>query len=106
MIPPNIKFLTQKTEQQPIKEQQPINLALLSNTERVNEILFDITCKKCIRLGGCHYDRIPCDYKRKMKKALQLLDTEQQLRYYRNCDTRTFDEIKEDLTNIINIMDN
>lgn len=100
MIPPNIKFLTQKTEQ------QTINLALLPGNERVKAILFDITCKKCIRLGGCHYDRIPCLYKKKMKKALQLLDTEEQLRYYRNCETRSFDEIKEDLSNIINIMNN
>lgn len=99
MIRPNTQFLVQRGQK------NEVNLALLDPTTRKNSILFDITCAKCIRLGGCHYERIPCDYKRKMRKALELLDCDQQIKYLIKCQSMTFDEIKEDLTNIINIME-
>lgn len=99
MIQPNTKFFTRK------EEIKPINWALTTDTERANNITFEATCKKCIRIGGCHYEKIPCEYKKKIKKLIQILTIEQQMEYLRKIQTMKFEEIEKELYNIINIME-
>ena len=99
MIKPNTNFLKQRDE---INQ---VNLMNVSDTERVNTITFEATCKKCIRIGGCHYEKIPCDYKKKIKRLIQVMDKKQQMAYLRRIEKMKFQEIEEELSNIINIME-
>lgn len=101
MITPNYNFNSQKQ-----KEPTPINWAIIDPKERVKEIVFEATCKKCKKFQQCHWEKDPCDYKKRFKRLVQALPVDEQIKYLQKVQTMDFKEIEKEFSNIIDIMDN
>lgn len=97
-IQPNTKFTQQHL-------QLNTNWDDYNDTQVLNSVLFMMTCAKCVHLGGCHYDKIPCEFKKKFRNALKCLSREQQLQYLNKAAEWTIAQVMEDFSNIINIME-
>lgn len=101
MITPNYNFNSQKG-----KETMPTNWALISPNERVKEIVFEATCKKCKKYQQCHWEKDPCNYKKRFKRLVQALPIDEQINYLQKVQKMDFEEIEKEFSNIMHIMDN